>query len=78
MSRADKLECETAMPEKCKKSVVPSLHLMKPSLSLTSLPPQSPKEPTNDGANERPYNSLKVKDILYQHFLNLNENIFYF
>lgn len=47
--------------EKSKKSVVPSLQLMKPSLSLTSLPPQSPKETSIDGSNERPYNSLKVK-----------------
>lgn len=36
--------------------------LMKPSLSLTSLPPQSPKE-TSDETQlvERPYNSLKVR-----------------
>jgi hypothetical protein len=36
--------------------------LMKPSLSLTSLPPQSPKEPSDEAQSsvERPYNSLKV------------------
>lgn len=36
-------------------------HLMKPSLSLTSLPPQSPKEVSDEAQSvERPYNSLKV------------------
>lgn len=35
--------------------------LMKPSLSLTSLPPQSPKEASDETQSvERPYNSLKV------------------
>lgn len=35
--------------------------LMKPSLSLTSLPPQSPKEASDEAHSvERPYNSLKV------------------
>lgn len=35
--------------------------LMKPSLSLTSLPPQSPKEASDEAQLvERPYNSLKV------------------
>lgn len=35
--------------------------LMKPSLSLTSLPPQSPREASDDTQSlERPYNSLKV------------------
>jgi hypothetical protein len=35
--------------------------LMKPSLSLTSLPPQSPKEASDEAQSvERPYNSLKV------------------
>lgn len=34
--------------------------LMKPSLSLTSLPPQSPKEVSDEAQSERPYNSLKV------------------
>lgn len=37
--------------------------LMKPSLSLTSLPPQSPKEASDETQIkliERPYNSLKV------------------
>lgn len=35
--------------------------LMKPSLSLTSLPPQSPKEVSDEAHSaERPYNSLKV------------------
>lgn len=38
------------------------LSVMKPSLSLTSLPPQSPKEKTLESISntERPYNSLKV------------------
>lgn len=38
------------------------LNLIKPSLSLTSLPPQSPKEHANESTSttERPYNSLKV------------------
>lgn len=38
------------------------LNIMKPSLSLTSLPPQSPKEQSNETttSTERPYNSLKV------------------
>lgn len=36
--------------------------VMKPSLSLTSLPPQSPKEASDEMQQvERPYNSLKVK-----------------
>lgn len=36
--------------------------LMKPSLSLTSLPPQSPKENSDEAQSvERPYNSLKVR-----------------
>ncbi|CRK97999.1 CLUMA_CG011368, isoform A [Clunio marinus] len=36
--------------------------LMKPSLSLTSLPPQSPKETSDETQSvERPYNSLKKK-----------------
>lgn len=36
--------------------------LMKPSLSLTSLPPQSPKEASDETQSvERPYNSLKKK-----------------
>lgn len=46
--------------------------LMKPSLSLTSLPPQSPKE-TSDETQlvERPYNSLKVRflDLLPHEYL---------
>lgn len=47
--------------EKLKSPVEKSLNLMKPSLSLTSLPPpHSPKEPSNEDSNERPYNSLKV------------------
>lgn len=46
--------------ETFKRPAVQSLQLMKPSLSLTSLPPQSPKETSNDASNERPYNSLKV------------------
>lgn len=46
--------------EKFKKPTLKLLNL-KPSLSLTSLPPQSPKEPSNDGSSERPYNSLKKK-----------------
>lgn len=38
--------------------------VMKPSLSLTSLPPQSPKEASDETQSvERPYNSLKVKTI---------------
>lgn len=39
------------------------LNFMKPSLSLTSLPPQSPKEHSNESTSntERPYNSLKVR-----------------
>lgn len=38
--------------------------LMKPSLSLTSLPPQSPKEAADETQSvERPYNSLKVKNL---------------
>jgi hypothetical protein len=45
------------------------LNLMKPSLSLTSLPPQSPKEPNEDTNPERPYNSLKVRP---KKFRNLN------
>lgn len=46
----------------CKKTSLPTLQLMKPSLSLTSLPPQSPNELiTNEGSNERAYNSLKVR-----------------
>jgi hypothetical protein len=38
--------------------------LMKPSLSLTSLPPQSPKEASDEAQSvERPYNSLKVISV---------------
>lgn len=38
--------------------------VMKPSLSLTSLPPQSPKEASDETQSvERPYNSLKVNTI---------------
>lgn len=38
--------------------------LMKPSLSLTSLPPQSPKEAADETQSvERPYNSLKVNKL---------------
>lgn len=45
-----------------KKPFLKSLNLMKPSLSLTSLPPQSPKEPVPESSStERAYNSLKVK-----------------
>lgn len=48
--------------ENFKKPFSKSLNLMKPSLSLTSLPPQSPKEPVPESSStERPYNSLKVK-----------------
>lgn len=50
----------TSGGENFKKPTINSLQLMKPSLSLTSLPPQSPKEPSNGASNERPYNSLKV------------------
>lgn len=40
--------------------------LMKPSLSLTSLPPQSPKEISDEAQSvERPYNSLKVKKNIF-------------
>lgn len=47
-----------------KKPFLKSLNLMKPSLSLTSLPPQSPKEPVPESSStERAYNSLKVKLI---------------
>lgn len=39
--------------------------LMKPSLSLTSLPPQSPKEVSDEAQSvERPYNSLKVSKFV--------------
>lgn len=39
--------------------------LMKPSLSLTSLPPQSPKEASDEAQSvERPYNSLKVSRLV--------------
>lgn len=51
----------TSTGEDFKKPFLKSLNLMKPSLSLTSLPPQSPKEPvTESSSTERPYNSLKV------------------
>jgi hypothetical protein len=42
------------------------LNFMKPSLSLTSLPPQSPGERSHEtsSAIERPYNSLKVSVAL--------------
>jgi hypothetical protein len=47
-----------------KKPFLKSLNLMKPSLSLTSLPPQSPHEPTHESSStERPYNSLKVREV---------------
>ena len=41
-------------------------NLLKPSLSLTSLPPQSPKEQAHETTSntERPYNSLKVRILL--------------
>lgn len=44
------------------------LNFMKPSLSLTSLPPQSPGEKTNESSSaiERPYNSLKKKRDIEQ------------
>ena len=53
------------------------LNLMKPSLSLTSLPPQSPKEHSNETSSttERPYNSLKVR-ILFNWKL-IRYSIFY-
>lgn len=52
----------TSTGEHFKKPFLKSLNLMKPSLSLTSLPPQSPKEPvTESSSTERPYNSLKVR-----------------
>lgn len=52
----------TAAGEKFKKPHLKLFNcLMKPSLSLTSLPPQSPKEANDDAQSvERPYNSLKV------------------
>jgi hypothetical protein len=42
-------------------------NVMKPlSLSLTSLPPQSPKEASDDAQSvERPYNSLKVNFVAF-------------
>lgn len=52
-----------------KKPHLKMLNLMKPSLSLTSLPPQSPKEQNEDTTSTiRPYNSLKVN--INQFFLN--------
>ena len=52
----------TAAGEKFKKPHLKLFNcLMKPSLSLTSLPPQSPKETSDEAQSvERPYNSLKV------------------
>jgi hypothetical protein len=52
----------TAAGEKFKKPHLKLFNcLMKPSLSLTSLPPQSPKEASDETQSvERPYNSLKV------------------
>ena len=51
--------------ENFKKPFLKSLNLMKPSLSLTSLPPQSPKEPVPESlSTERAYNSLKVKLLI--------------
>lgn len=45
--------------------------LMKPSLSLTSLPPQSPKETADETQLvERPYNSLKVRAFVCQVYEN--------
>lgn len=41
------------------------LNLMKPSLSLTSLPPQSPKDSVDETNRERPYNSLKVSLLMH-------------
>jgi hypothetical protein len=42
-------------------------NVMKPlSLSLTSLPPQSPKEASDEAQSvERPYNSLKVNFVAF-------------
>lgn len=51
--------------------------LMKPSLSLTSLPPQSPKETGDETQSlERPYNSLKVSRPLM--FISQAITIFHF
>jgi hypothetical protein len=51
----------TPVGEVFKRPHLKMLNLMKPSLSLTSLPPQSPKEPAESSTStERPYNSLKV------------------
>lgn len=49
---------------------------IKPSLSLTSLPPQSSNENANEKspATERPYNSLKVEsELIYLLLLFINK-----
>lgn len=61
-SSTSKTTTAAAAEENFKKPFLKSLNLMKPSLSLTSLPPQSPKEPVPESSStERAYNSLKVK-----------------
>jgi hypothetical protein len=57
---------QPAAGEAFKKPFLKSLNLMKPSLSLTSLPPQSPLEPAHESSStERPYNSLKVREFFF-------------
>lgn len=52
--------------------------LMKPSLSLTSLPPQSPKEASDETQSvERPYNSLKVKKFSLSKLMSYQNNFFF-
>lgn len=62
-STADVPPTQASAGEKFKKPHLKLFNcLMKPSLSLTSLPPQSPKETSDEAQSvERPYNSLKVR-----------------
>lgn len=71
-SSTSKTTTAAAGEENFKKPFLKSLNLMKPSLSLTSLPPQSPKEPVPESSStERAYNSLKVKLLICRvEFLN--------